>query len=132
MHEYFWLAPPACSANCAATASARSMLERSMLRYCSEPSQPSHKLPISALVTKMICNRLFNSLVAFETDSFETDLRRCGDEPSEFTIAPCSIRDALFHGRKIVILAVCRHGALGASLGCLKSRSQSTRTAVYF
>src|SRR6266851_2019188 len=85
--------------DCAVTTSARSMLERSMLRYCSEPSQPSHKLPISALVPEMICNRLFNSLVAFETDSFETDLRRCGDEPSEFTIAPCSIRDALFHGK---------------------------------
>src|SRR5216683_3101173 len=97
MHEYFWLAPPACSANCAATASARSMLERSMLRYCSEPSQPSHKLPISALVPEMICNRLFNSLVAFETDSFEMDFRGgCGDLPSEFTIALCSNRDALF------------------------------------
>src|SRR5881396_3620254 len=62
------------------------MLKRSILRYCSEPSLPSHKLPISALVPEMICNRLFNSLVAFETDSFETDLRRCGDEPSEFTL----------------------------------------------
>ena len=64
------------------------MLERSILRYCSEPSLPSHKLPISALVPEMICNRLFNSLVAFETDSFETDLRGVrGDLPSEFTAA---------------------------------------------
>src|SRR5881409_4343987 len=74
------------------------MLERSIFKYWSEPSLPSHKLPISALVPEMICNRLFSSLVAFETDSFEMDLRLCGDEPSEFTIAPCSIRDALFHG----------------------------------
>src|SRR2546421_799023 len=62
------------------------MLERSILRYCSEPSVPSHKLPISALVPEMICKRLFNSLVAFETDSFETDLRDVRvDWPSEFT-----------------------------------------------
>jgi hypothetical protein len=45
-------------------------------------------LPISALVPEMICNRLFNSLVAFETDSFETDFRGVrGDFPSEFTAA---------------------------------------------
>jgi hypothetical protein len=43
-------------------------------------------LPISALVPEMICKRLFNSLVAFETDSFETDLRGARvDLPSEFT-----------------------------------------------
>src|SRR5438309_1539108 len=63
------------------------MLERSMFKYCSEPSLPSHKLPISALVPEIICNKLFSSLVAFETDSFEIDLRGVrGDLPSGFTL----------------------------------------------
>src|SRR5437870_2317636 len=49
------------------------MLERSMFKYCSEPSLP--------------CNKLFSSLVAFETDSFEMDLRGVrGDLPSAFTL----------------------------------------------
>src|SRR5437660_11420499 len=63
------------------------MLERSMFKYCSEPSLPSHKLPISALVPEIICNKLFSSLVAFETDSFEIDLRGVrGDLLSGFTL----------------------------------------------
>src|SRR6266404_3364838 len=51
------------------------MLERSISRYCSESSLPSHKFPISELVPEMICNKLFSSLAAFETDSFDIDLR---------------------------------------------------------
>src|SRR5437667_2477942 len=63
------------------------MLERSIFKYWSEPSLPSHKLPISALVPEIICNKLFSSLVAFETDSFEMDLRGVrGDLPSAFTL----------------------------------------------
>src|SRR4029077_20931567 len=71
------------------------MLERSIFKYWSEPSLPSHRLPISALLPEIICNKLFSSLVAFETDSFETDLRGVRrDLPSAFTLRFCSIRDA--------------------------------------
>ncbi len=87
------------------------MLERSMLRYSSELSLPSHKLPISALVPEMICNKLFNSLAAFETDSFETDLRGGrGDLPSGFTAAFCSNRDAFLI--EIIAAEVRQSGAL--------------------
>jgi len=37
-----------------------------------------HKFPISALVPEMICNKLLSSLAAFETESFESDLRVAG------------------------------------------------------
>src|SRR6266404_2872258 len=62
------------------------MLERSISRYCSESSVPSHMFPISELVPEMICNKLLSSLAAFETESFESDLRGPeGGLPSLFT-----------------------------------------------
>src|SRR6202022_4035356 len=101
------------------------MLERSILRYCSEPSLPSHKLPISALVPEMICNRLFNSLVAFETDSFETDLRGVrGCLSSEFTVSFCSNPDAF-----LIEIIIIRSATWRARSGAdkMKSSSQSAR-----
>src|SRR5260370_4271867 len=96
------------------------MLERSMFRYSSELSLPSHKLPSSALVPEMICRRLLSSLVAFETASFETDFRAGrGVSPSEFTGAFCSNRDAVII--EIIVSIVCQYGA-GGRPRCLEIR----------
>ena len=86
-----------------------------MFKYCSEPSLPSHKLPISALVPEMICNKLFSSLAAFETDSFETDLRNGrGDLPWMFTVAFSSNQDAVLI--EIITGEVRQHGTLEPAL----------------
>ncbi len=74
----FSSAPPACSANCAVTISARSMLARSISRYFSEPALPSQRFSISPLVPEIICKRLFSSLVALEIDSLGMDALEAG------------------------------------------------------
>ena len=52
---------------------------------------------ISALVPEMIWRRLFSSLVAFPTDSFETAFETTrGRLLSEFTVGFWSTRDARF------------------------------------
>src|SRR6202048_1049628 len=91
--------PPACSTSSAATFSARSMLERSMARYFSEPSLPSQIFSSCELVPEMICNKLFSSLLAFERGSFDG----WGDSGSVGTL--------IFLGSRVDLLLLSRRNA---------------------
>src|SRR4029453_8598702 len=107
------------------------MLARSISRYCSVPSVPSHMFSISALVPEMIWRRLFSSLAALETESLEIDLRAAGGcLPSVFTGAFFSNLSAGFAGNYRAL--VCQSGPGGQGLVSRKTDSQSCGIGLYF